>query len=55
MKSALDSIPGVGPKRRRTLIKEFGSVRAIRQASAEELAFAEREEEYHTEKKRWLG
>ena len=35
--SALDSIPGIGPKRKRTLLKQFGSVQAIREASIEEL------------------
>jgi len=36
--SALDGIPGIGPKRKRSLLKQFGTVRAIRQASADELA-----------------
>ena len=36
--SALDSIPGIGPKRKRALLKQFGSVRSIRTASEEELA-----------------
>ena len=36
--SALDSVPGVGPKRKRTLLKKFGSVQAIREASPGELA-----------------
>jgi excinuclease ABC subunit C len=36
--SSLDNIPGIGPKRKRALIKQFGSVRAIRDASIEELA-----------------
>lgn len=36
--SSLDTIPGIGPKRKRTLLKQFGSVRAIREASIEELA-----------------
>jgi len=36
--SALDGIPGIGPKRKRALLKQFGTVRAIRQASADELA-----------------
>ena len=36
--SALDSILGIGPKRKRALIKQFGSVRAIREASADELS-----------------
>jgi len=35
--SALDSIPGIGPKRKRALLKQFGSVQAIREASIEEL------------------
>ncbi len=38
--SALDGIPGIGPKRRRALLKQFGSVQAIREASIEELALA---------------
>ena len=36
-KSVLDEIPGVGPKRKRHLINQFGSVRAVRAASLEEL------------------
>jgi len=36
--SALDSIPGIGPKRKRALLKQFGSVRAIGEASIEDLA-----------------
>jgi excinuclease ABC subunit C len=36
--SALDSIPGIGPRRKRTLLRKFGSVRAISEASLEELA-----------------
>ena len=36
--SALDSIPGVGPKRKRALLKKFGSVKGVRQATVEELA-----------------
>jgi excinuclease ABC subunit C len=36
--SALDSIPGIGPRRKRALLRKFGSVRAISQASLEELA-----------------
>jgi len=38
--SALDSIPGIGPRRRRALLRQFGSVKAIREASVEELAMA---------------
>jgi len=36
--SSLDTIPGIGPKRKRALLKQFGSVRAIREAPTEELA-----------------
>jgi excinuclease ABC subunit C len=36
--STLDSIPGVGPKRRKALLSRFGSLDAIRSASIEELA-----------------
>ncbi len=36
--SQLDQIPGVGPKRKKALIRTFGSVKGIREASAEELA-----------------
>lgn len=36
--SALDSVPGIGPKRKRALLKKFGSVRAIKEASLEEIA-----------------
>ena len=39
--SALDDIPGIGPARRRALLRRFGSLKAIRAASAEELAAAE--------------
>ncbi len=35
--SSLDTIPGIGPKRKRALLKHLGSVRAIRNASIEEL------------------
>ncbi len=35
--SQLDSIPGIGPARRKTLLKHFGSVDKIREASLEEL------------------
>ncbi len=36
--STLDDIPGIGPKRRRALLKAFGSLDGIRTASIEELA-----------------
>jgi excinuclease ABC subunit C len=35
--SQLESIPGVGPARRKALLKAFGSIEAIRAASLEEL------------------
>ena len=38
MKSALDEIPGVGPKRREALRRSFGTVKAIREADVEALA-----------------
>jgi len=36
--SAFDGIPGIGPKRKRALLKKFGSVQAIREASLAEMA-----------------
>ncbi len=36
--SQLDSIPGVGPARRKSLLKHFGSVDKIREATVEEIA-----------------
>jgi excinuclease ABC subunit C len=36
--SILEEVPGIGPKRRQALLKHFGSIDAIRQASVEELA-----------------
>ena len=38
MASQLDSIPGVGPTRRKALLKHFGSMDKIREASVEELS-----------------
>jgi len=38
MRSALDDIPGVGPKRREALRKHFGTIKAIRTADVETLA-----------------
>jgi excinuclease ABC subunit C len=37
-KSALDAVPGLGPARRKKLLKAFGSVKRMREASIEELA-----------------
>lgn len=36
-RSALDDIPGIGPKRKQDLLKKFGSITAIRNASLPEL------------------
>lgn len=36
--SLLDEIPGIGPQRKRALLKRFGSVAGIREAQVEELA-----------------
>jgi len=36
--SQLEAIPGIGPKRRKALLKHFGSVERIRQATVDELA-----------------
>jgi excinuclease ABC subunit C len=36
--SVLDDVPGLGPARRTTLLKHFGSVRTLRAASVEEIA-----------------
>jgi excinuclease ABC subunit C len=38
--SALDTVPGIGPRRKRALLRQFGSVKAIQEASLEELAAA---------------
>jgi excinuclease ABC subunit C len=40
LRSELDTIPGIGATRRQRLLKHFGSVRAVRQASIEDLAKA---------------
>jgi len=38
IQSALDAIPGIGPKRKRALLRKFGSVARIRQASLDDIA-----------------
>lgn len=38
IQSALDTIPGIGPKRKKALLKKFGSVKAIREADVDEIA-----------------
>ncbi len=37
----LDEIPGIGPKRKKALMRHFGSARAIAAATVEELAAVE--------------
>ena len=36
--SVLDEIPGVGPKRKRAIMRHFGSLKRLRAASPEEIA-----------------
>ena len=36
--SRLDSIPGIGPARRKALLKQFGSIEGIKEASIEDIA-----------------
>ncbi len=38
IQSALDTIPGIGPRRKKALLKKFGSVKAIREADVDEIA-----------------
>jgi len=38
IQSALDSVAGIGPKRKRALLRKFGSVKGISEATAEEIA-----------------
>ncbi|HEX9043414.1 MAG TPA: excinuclease ABC subunit UvrC [Candidatus Limnocylindrales bacterium] len=38
VRSALDQLPGVGPKRKRELLKVFGSAKRIREAPVEQIA-----------------
>jgi excinuclease ABC subunit C len=37
LQSELDHVPGVGPRRRRTLLTKFGSLAGVRRASREDL------------------
>lgn len=41
LRSVLEDIPGIGPKRRAALIKHFGTLEAIKNATVEELAGVE--------------
>jgi len=60
LKSSLEEVPGVGPARRKILLKEFGSVKKIREANVVELRQAGMPETvareifnaYHEEKSR---
>jgi excinuclease ABC subunit C len=38
LRSELDEVPGIGPRRRRTLLTTFGSLAGVRRATREELA-----------------
>ena len=38
IRSDLSDIPGVGPKRQATLLRRFGSLKGVREATAEEIA-----------------
>src|SRR5262249_60738916 len=38
LRSELDEVPGIGPRRRRTLLTTFGSLAGVRRASREGLA-----------------
>ena len=38
LRSELDDVPGIGPRRRRTLLTTFGSLAGVRRATREELA-----------------
>ena len=40
IKSALDSIAGIGPKRKRALLKHFGSIGSIKSAELDEISLA---------------
>ena len=36
--SSMDTVPGIGPKRKRLLMRQFGSVKGIREAGVEDIA-----------------
>ena len=40
LRSGLDAVPGIGPKRKRMLLRRFGSLQGIKEASLEELSAA---------------
>jgi excinuclease ABC subunit C len=37
-RSKLDDVPGIGPKRKKALLQEFGSLKRLREASVDEIA-----------------
>ena len=37
IRSALDDVPGIGPSRKRALLRHFGTVKAIREADVDAL------------------
>jgi len=37
MRSVLEEIPGIGPTKRRKLLRELGSLRGVREATLEQL------------------
>ena len=41
LSSVLEEVPGIGPRRRRALLKRFGSLNAIRKASLDDLSSVE--------------
>ena len=40
LRSELDGVPGIGPRRRKTLLTTFGSLAGVRRATREELVSA---------------
>jgi excinuclease ABC subunit C len=36
--SVLDEVPGIGPERRKALMRRFGSIKRMREATVDELA-----------------
>jgi excinuclease ABC subunit C len=41
VRSVLDDIPGIGPRRKRALLRRFGSIQAIKEAPLQELSQTE--------------
>ena len=55
VRSELDSIPGLGPKRRTALLRAFGSASGVRQATAEDLRAAGMPAPVVQNILRWIG